>query len=65
MWRNLAQALGREDWLEDTRYETISGRQKHGEELRREVEEVLAGADTAHWVSVLQDAGVPCTAVHT
>ncbi|MBW1682579.1 MAG: CoA transferase [Deltaproteobacteria bacterium] len=65
MWRNLARALGREDWLEDTRYETISGRQKHGEELRREVEEVLAGADTAHWVSVLQDAGVPCTAVHT
>jgi crotonobetainyl-CoA:carnitine CoA-transferase CaiB-like acyl-CoA transferase len=60
MWRRLAKALGREDWLGDARFESAVQRLKHRAELTGVIEAHLAGDDVAHWVDVLNEAGVPC-----
>jgi len=59
MWRKLASVLGREAWLEDERFAHALARLRHREELTREMEEVLGGADVEHWVERLNAAGVP------
>lgn len=58
-FRNLAFALGRKDWLTDTRYAQRDARKQHANELASEIE-VELGKKTAHeWEPVLQSAGVP------
>lgn len=59
MWRKLASALGREHWLEDTRFSHAIARIQNRDELSREIESALSGHDASHWVRVLNDAGVP------
>jgi CoA:oxalate CoA-transferase len=60
----LAEALGRPDLAADPRYRTNQLRNDHQEPLRAEIEGVLRGAGTAHWVAVLEQAGVPCGAIN-
>jgi crotonobetainyl-CoA:carnitine CoA-transferase CaiB-like acyl-CoA transferase len=65
MWRNLARALGREEWLQDARYDSIEKRQHWAEELRSMVEEVLATDTTADWLAILTAGGVPCGPINS
>jgi CoA:oxalate CoA-transferase len=60
----LAEALGRPDLAADPRYRTNQLRNDHQEPLRAEIEGVLRDAGTAHWVAVLEQAGVPCGAIN-
>jgi len=60
----LAEALGRPDLAVDPRYRTNQLRNDHQEPLRAEIEGVLRDAGTAHWVAVLEQAGVPCGAIN-
>jgi crotonobetainyl-CoA:carnitine CoA-transferase CaiB-like acyl-CoA transferase len=59
LWQRLARALDRERWLEDPRFSHPLARLREREALSAEIEQVLAGADVAHWVERLCDAGVP------
>ena len=59
MWEKLARALGRKAWLADDRFRDPVRRIQHRDELSAELDEALAGADVAHWVEVLNAAGVP------
>jgi crotonobetainyl-CoA:carnitine CoA-transferase CaiB-like acyl-CoA transferase len=59
MWEKLARAVGREAWLGDDRFLDPVRRIQHRDELSAELDEALAGADVAHWVEVLNAAGVP------
>jgi crotonobetainyl-CoA:carnitine CoA-transferase CaiB-like acyl-CoA transferase len=59
MWEKLARALGREEWLTDPRFKGAIGRIGYRTELTQEIEAVLAKADAAHWIEVLNAAGVP------
>lgn len=65
LWERCARALGRPEWIADPRFATSAARLRHRGELEREMEAVLAGHPTAHWVGVLDRAGVPCGPVNT
>jgi CoA:oxalate CoA-transferase len=60
MWEKLARALDRESWLSDERFSHPLNRLAHRDALSAEIEQVLASADAAHWIGVLNEAGVPC-----
>ena len=65
LWERCARALGRPEWIADPRFVTNADRLRHRGELEQEMEAVLAGQATAHWVGVLDRAGVPCGPVNT
>ena len=56
----LAQALGKAEWAEDPRYITNDLRNQHVDDMKQEMEAVLATGTAAHWISVLEEFGVPC-----
>ena len=65
IWERCARALGRPDWLEDPRFARGLVRLQNRDALEKEIEAVLATRPTAHWVRVLDEAGVPCGPVYT
>ena len=60
LWKRLTRALDREPWQQDARFCGFGERLRHRAELTDEIEGVLASGDVAHWVEVLNQAGVPC-----
>jgi CoA:oxalate CoA-transferase len=60
----LANALGRSDLAENGLFKTNPLRNEHQEALKAEIEGVLRGDDTDHWIAVLEAAGVPCGPVN-
>jgi crotonobetainyl-CoA:carnitine CoA-transferase CaiB-like acyl-CoA transferase len=59
MWEKLARALAREAWLRDERFAAAAARVRNREALSAEIEAALASGDVAHWVDMLNAAGVP------
>lgn len=60
LFAKLAEALGRPEWAEDARFRDNQARTTHVEALKAEMEAVLTGASTEHWLTELERAGVPC-----
>jgi CoA:oxalate CoA-transferase len=60
----LAQALGRPDLAENPLFKTNALRNQHQEALKAELDHVLREAPTAHWIAILEAAGVPCGPVN-
>jgi formyl-CoA transferase len=65
LFAKLAQACGRADWVEDPRFATNRARLIHKAALFAELCPVIAGRERAHWVAVLDAAGVPVSPIHT
>ncbi len=65
LFGRLCQALGRPDLTSDPRFRTNPERVRNVDELREALEAVLRTAPAAHWVEVLEAAGVPCSPVQT
>jgi formyl-CoA transferase/CoA:oxalate CoA-transferase len=65
MWERCAKALGHPEWIADPRFPRSTDRLRHRAELEKEMEAVLSERSTAHWVAVLDEAGVPCGPVYT
>jgi len=59
MWEKLARTLGRLDWLDDERFCNFVERIEHRAALSAEIESVLEGQDVAHWIEVINGAGIP------
>jgi crotonobetainyl-CoA:carnitine CoA-transferase CaiB-like acyl-CoA transferase len=59
MWPRLAAALGRKDWLQDDRFRDALARLRHRDALTAEIEEALGQESVEHWVTLLNDAGIP------
>jgi crotonobetainyl-CoA:carnitine CoA-transferase CaiB-like acyl-CoA transferase len=64
IWARCAAALGHPEWGEDPRFATNPARLKNRAALEAEMEAVFATAPTAHWVDILEKAGVPCGPVY-
>src|SRR5438128_7357799 len=60
----LALALERADLAENPLLKTNALRNEHQEALRAEIESVLRGGTTEHWIAVLEKAGIPCGPVN-
>ena len=64
-FRNLAYALGREDWLTDERYIQRATRKVHAAELAKEIEAELSRRTAKEWEPLLQSAGVPAACLRS
>jgi len=56
---SLAKALGRRDWLTDSRFAARDVRKAHAAELAEEIEQELLKKTAEEWEPVLQGVGVP------
>jgi CoA:oxalate CoA-transferase len=65
LFRTLCRTLGRPGLADDPRFRSNGDRTRNAEELKAALEEVLATAPAAHWLEVLEAAGVPCAPIHT
>jgi CoA:oxalate CoA-transferase len=59
-----AQALGRADLVDNPLFKTNPLRNQHQPALKAEIEGVLRGGTTEHWIAVLEKAGIPCGPVN-
>jgi crotonobetainyl-CoA:carnitine CoA-transferase CaiB-like acyl-CoA transferase len=57
-WPRLCRLLGREEWLEDERFQTVEGRAAHSSVLIPAVEAHFAERDYAEWRAILDAAGL-------
>jgi crotonobetainyl-CoA:carnitine CoA-transferase CaiB-like acyl-CoA transferase len=62
-WAAFCAAMGMERLLGDPRYADTNSRHAHREELIAEIEELTRTEPTAHWLGVLEAAGVPCAPI--
>src|SRR5437016_12826348 len=60
----LAQALGRPDLAENPLFNTNPLRNQHQQALKAEIDGVVRGGTTEHWIAVLEKAGLPCGPVN-
>lgn len=65
MFTKFCKAVGREDWLTDGRFTTNDDRYNNREALRHEVAALLKSKTKAHWIALLNDAGLPCGPIYT
>lgn len=64
-WRRFCAALQRADWLDDERFATERDRIVHRAALTEAIEAVFAQQPVAHWVELLNRAGVPAGPLYT
>ena len=64
-WVAFCRVLGREEWIEDPKYVDNSARHSQLETLIPAIEEVTRTRPMDHWISALQEAGVPCAKIQT
>ena len=62
-WTALCRALGLESLLADSRYRDTNLRYVNRETLAATIEEVTMTKPIAHWLAVLEKAGVPCAPI--
>lgn len=65
IWARMCRALDRPDWLEHPDYANEKLRIRNRPQLNAALGEVFAARPVAHWVDLLNDAGVPCGPVYT
>jgi CoA:oxalate CoA-transferase len=63
LFQRVCEALGRPELTQDPRFVSNRERTRHAEALKTELEGVLRTAPAAHWVAVLESAGVPCSLI--
>lgn len=61
LWERLCEAVDREDWATDSRFETIEDRLEHREALHEELEAEFGDYDRADLLERLHDGGVPAS----
>jgi formyl-CoA transferase len=59
-WERLARALGRPDLVDRPEYATAEDRVRNRHRLAEEIEAVTATQPRAHWLTLLEEAGIPC-----
>lgn len=64
MWRRLCRAVHRSDLAEDARFRLNQDRVRQREALNVALEAILITQPVAHWVSLLNEAGVACGPVY-
>jgi len=63
-WRSLCKALGLNDLAEDLEFATIDQRYKRRPQVWALLQPIFASEPSAHWLYVLEEAGVPAGPVY-
>ena len=64
-WKDFCHAIGRLDWLERPEFRLNADRVRNRGEINRTVQELFADRPVAHWVALLNEAGIPAGPVYT
>ena len=64
-WQGLCHAVGHPEWLDDERFKTPAGRDRHANERLELTQDALLGKTADEWLEILEAAGVPCAPVLT
>ena len=64
-WHGLCHAAGHPEWLDDERFESPAGRDRHADERLEMTQRALLEKPAAEWLEILEAAGVPCAPVLT
>jgi formyl-CoA transferase len=64
-WLSFCEVLGHPEWADEERFKDITSRHARRDILIPMIEEVTSRELRAHWVSLLQKAGVPCAQIQT
>jgi formyl-CoA transferase len=64
MYRRLCEAIGAPALIDDPRFQKAPDRSKNRKAMNEELDKVLVAKPTAHWVDVLNKAGVPCGPIY-
>jgi CoA:oxalate CoA-transferase len=59
LFQKLCETLGKPEWAHDPRFANNAGRLAAAGELAAGIEQVLASHGAAHWLAVMEAAGVP------
>jgi crotonobetainyl-CoA:carnitine CoA-transferase CaiB-like acyl-CoA transferase len=62
-WGALCKALGRDDLTANPSFVSPDARSENGAALAAELGRTLSEGESAHWLEVLEQAGVPCAPV--
>lgn len=65
LFERLSRLLGHPEWMQDERFQNNPQRVKHRDVLDALIESFIVQKDTAHWVAVMEQAGIPCAPVQT
>ncbi len=63
-WERMCRAIGREDLLEDERFASNPKRMVSISALTPVMEDTFRTQTTAHWIELLEKAGVPCGPIY-
>ena len=64
-WQGLCHAVGHPEWLDDERFKTPAGRDRHANERLGLIQEAMLAKTAEEWLELLEAAGVPCAPVLT
>jgi crotonobetainyl-CoA:carnitine CoA-transferase CaiB-like acyl-CoA transferase len=65
MWHAMAEAIGRPELKDDPRFPSLGHRIKHRAALTAEINLALASNTAAHWIDLLNRAGIPAGPILT
>lgn len=65
LFRKLAAVVGRPEWIDDPRFADNPARVRNQAELYALLDAIMLTADTAHWATRLEAAGIPCSPVQS
>ena len=65
MWEKFCKVIGREELIQDPRYDENKKRVINREELIPQLEKILAGRNSDEWLLEFKKVGVPCGRVNT
>lgn len=65
MWERLCGVIGGQDLLANPAFATPKSRSEHRDEVNGEINRLLSSAGSAHWLRLLNDAGVPSGPINT
>lgn len=64
-WASFCQVTEHQEWLEDPRFETASLRDRNANDRLTLMQSVLVEKSADEWLTLLEEAGVPCAPVLT
>lgn len=65
LFGKLCQSLGQPDLAHDVRFRTNKDRVQNAEPLKLILDSILTTAPAAHWIPLLDAAGIPCSLINT
>ena len=65
LFAKLARVLGHPEWMDDSRFKSNGDRVDNKPALIALIEEVTTTKPTAHWIEVMEEAGIPYAPVQT